>query len=524
MTAFSPEVAFGTKTRSSGRAPTNAASAARASPVSSSKRRAEELDRVPLELALQLLVALEHGRRTGAVAAVIQERDVRVEQELQVATVPRCAASSRSLNPRLPRSVQLLQLGGLLNAFGNGLVLPFLLIYLHNERGIGLGIAGLVLATNAAVSLVAGPIAGALVDRVGGKRMLTDRARLPHARDRRLRVRRDRLAGLPRERRSPASATAPSGRPSRRCSPGCRRASSAPATFAMQRVAMNLGIGIGGVAGGFIATESFRALFLLDALTFVAYAAVLWPVRARAAPRAARAPSARAATATCFRHRVFMALMARQRALHRRRHRAARGAARLRQERGRRSASAGSAGSSSSTRSWSSCCSCRSRGSPRDGGGCRSSRCSASSRPPPGCSSRPAGSGSPEAAPSCCSRSRSRSSALGECLHGAVQAPLVADLADPQHARPLHGDLGALVAGRLHDRPRRRRRPARRLTDRALDRDGVRAACSPGRCSARARARPAREHCAARRSASDAQEPVAVPVAGGEPETARAAG
>ena len=79
----------------------------------------------------------------------------------------------RSLNPRLPRQVQFLQLGGLMNAFGNGLVIPFLLIYLHNERGIGLGAAGLVLATNAAVSLIAGPIGGALVDRVGGKAMLT---------------------------------------------------------------------------------------------------------------------------------------------------------------------------------------------------------------------------------------------------------------------------------------------------------------------------------------------------------------
>ena len=78
-----------------------------------------------------------------------------------------------SLNPRLPRPVQLLQAGGLMNAFGNGLVVPFLLIYLHNEKGIGLGVAGLVLATNAGVSLVAGPIAGAFVDRVGAKTMLT---------------------------------------------------------------------------------------------------------------------------------------------------------------------------------------------------------------------------------------------------------------------------------------------------------------------------------------------------------------
>src|SRR4029079_17372594 len=78
----------------------------------------------------------------------------------------------RSLNPQLPRAVQILQLGGLANAFGNGIVLPLTFIYLHNVRGIGLGTAGLVLGTNAGVSLVAGPLSGVFVDRVGGKRTL----------------------------------------------------------------------------------------------------------------------------------------------------------------------------------------------------------------------------------------------------------------------------------------------------------------------------------------------------------------
>lgn len=73
---------------------------------------------------------------------------------------------------RLPRSVQTLQLGGLCNAFGNGVVLPFTLIYLHNVRGISLAVAGLVLATNAAVALVAGPLSGTLVDRLGGRLVL----------------------------------------------------------------------------------------------------------------------------------------------------------------------------------------------------------------------------------------------------------------------------------------------------------------------------------------------------------------
>ena len=69
-------------------------------------------------------------------------------------------------------AVQTLQLGGLCNAFGNGVVLPFTLIYLHNVRGISLAVAGLVIATNAAVALVAGPLSGPLVDRIGGRLVL----------------------------------------------------------------------------------------------------------------------------------------------------------------------------------------------------------------------------------------------------------------------------------------------------------------------------------------------------------------
>ena len=213
-----------------------------------------------------------------------------------------------SLNPRLPRPVQLLQVGGLMNAFGNGLVVPFLLIYLHNERGISLGVAGLVLATNAAVSLISGPIGGALVDRVGGKAMLTAalgflaagflgyafvespwQGFLASA-----------VTGIGNGLFWPAQSTLLAGLTTR---------AQRSATFAMQRVVMNLGIGLGGVAGGFIASESFRALFVLDALSFVAYAAVLTvfvPEPAHREERAARTGSYR----TVFRHRVFMALMA----------------------------------------------------------------------------------------------------------------------------------------------------------------------------------------------------------------------
>ena len=78
----------------------------------------------------------------------------------------------RGLDPRLPRSVWLVELGGVVNAFGNGFVYPFLFIYLHNVRGFGLGVSGLIVATNAGVALLAGTSGGAAADRFGPKRTL----------------------------------------------------------------------------------------------------------------------------------------------------------------------------------------------------------------------------------------------------------------------------------------------------------------------------------------------------------------
>jgi MFS family permease len=184
----------------------------------------------------------------------------------------------RALNPRLPRSVQMLQLGGLFNAIGNGLVLPFTLIYLHNVREISLGTAGLVVATNAFVSIVAGPFFGSLVDRAGGRRMLAvalvflaagfSLYPLVHAPW--LGFVAASLTGIGNGGFWAAQSTLLAGltRPDQR-----------PAAFAMQRVVMNLGIGLGGVAGGFVATteepRTFVILFVGDALTFLVYLAVL---------------------------------------------------------------------------------------------------------------------------------------------------------------------------------------------------------------------------------------------------------
>ncbi len=215
----------------------------------------------------------------------------------------------RSLNPRLPRSVQVLQLGGLLNAVGNGLVLPFTFIYLHNERGFSLGLAGLILGTNAAVSLLAGPVSGPLVDRLGGRRMLTVAlgflmvgfASYAFVESPWQGFAASAITGIGNGIFWPAQSTLIAG-----LTPRDRRT----AAFAMQRVMMNLGIGIGGLAGGFLAATSFQLLFLGDAASFVLYAAVLTafvPEPGRAPTREGERPGS---YLDVLRHRVFVGFIA----------------------------------------------------------------------------------------------------------------------------------------------------------------------------------------------------------------------
>ncbi len=159
----------------------------------------------------------------------------------------------RTLNPPLPSSVRTLQAGALVNALGNGLAYPFLFIYLHNVRGIDLATAGLIVGTNSAVGLVAGPIVGSVIDRIGGRITLAFSLWL-------MAVGFGGYAFVD----SPwqgflASAIAGIGNGGFWPSQSSLIAGLTPAdqrhqAFAMQRVMMNLGIGLGGLVGGLIAT------------------------------------------------------------------------------------------------------------------------------------------------------------------------------------------------------------------------------------------------------------------------------
>src|SRR5207342_3731861 len=70
----------------------------------------------------------------------------------------------RRLDPHLPRTVWLVQSGGVVNSLGNGIVLPFIVIYLHNVRGISFAESGLALAFGGAAALASGWAAGSIVD------------------------------------------------------------------------------------------------------------------------------------------------------------------------------------------------------------------------------------------------------------------------------------------------------------------------------------------------------------------------
>jgi MFS family permease len=188
----------------------------------------------------------------------------------------------QSLNPRLARDVYVLQAGGLVNAFGNGVVLPFLIIYLHNVRGIALGLAGLAAAVQSAAALLSGFVGGSLTDRVGPKRVLLGS----------LCVMTVSFALMP-SIRSPWEAFAVyvvwgagSGSfwPSQSAllaglTPRGRRSRA----YALQRLTMNLGVAIGGVVAGSIASvahpSTFTTLFVVNCATFVAYMLVLARVR-----------------------------------------------------------------------------------------------------------------------------------------------------------------------------------------------------------------------------------------------------
>jgi MFS family permease len=187
------------------------------------------------------------------------------------------SGAARRLGFGLSRELWFVELGIFLNYLGYGAVLPFEIIYLHDGRGFSLSVAGLVVGTINGIAVVTAPLVGPLIDRFGA-RATTAGAGVGLAAG---------YVGLAfahtPARAFAAAALAGAGNGALNPSQSTLLATLAASDLrhratAVSRVAANAGIGIGGAVGGLVAAyglTGFVVLFLLNALTYLAYVCVL---------------------------------------------------------------------------------------------------------------------------------------------------------------------------------------------------------------------------------------------------------
>ena len=183
----------------------------------------------------------------------------------------------------LPRDVWVLALTTLVNRMGT-MALPFLVLYLTRSLGFTPGDAGIVLAAFGVGGLVSSPLAGRLCDRIGARQVMVGSLALSGV----VMMAFPLVRGLPAilaltlawavlgEAFRPANLTALA----ESTPPELRKRANA-----LVRLAVNLGMSIGPVVGGLLATISFPALFVVDGATALLAAGVL-VVSLRHAPAA----------------------------------------------------------------------------------------------------------------------------------------------------------------------------------------------------------------------------------------------
>lgn len=196
---------------------------------------------------------------------------------------------------RIPRPARVVIAGDAIAALGTGLILPLTLIYLHQVRGIGLPAAGALLAMQAAVGLVAVPLSGVLMDRIGARKVLAGTlvgqvagaAGLAWAHSVLTAIPVMVIFGASMAPRFPAFMTLLAGL--------APRPDEQQRAFAVNFTVLNAGVGIGGGIGAAVASvhhpASFQAMFLGNAvccLLFILVLTRLPDIRPARSPQAAK--------------------------------------------------------------------------------------------------------------------------------------------------------------------------------------------------------------------------------------------
>ena len=183
------------------------------------------------------------------------------------------------MSPRLSGKTRLFLTGNTLSMFGTGMVLPWMIIYFHETRGIALPVVGVLMAAGAATGLVVGLACGALMDRVGARPVLSmillgqvvDAAALAWAHDT--------FTALPAVLIYGATWTPMIGAISTMLNGLTGEPALQQRAFAVNFAAQNMALGIGAaVAGVVVRTHhpgTFQVLFLANGLSSLFFAVLL---------------------------------------------------------------------------------------------------------------------------------------------------------------------------------------------------------------------------------------------------------
>jgi MFS family permease len=221
---------------------------------------------------------------------------------------------ARAWRTDLPRVVLLLQVGNGFSWFGYGLILPFEIIYLHQFRGFSTATAGLVLAAILGAGTLVTLPSGALLDHFRPKPILIAgnvASALGYAG----------FAFVDRPWQAFACAVVGGA------GVGVARTANQTllitvvtpeqraASFALNRVAQNFGLGLGATVAGFVVSaaqdlRSFQALYLFDAIAYAALALVVVAVVPSRRAAATHADAGGGGFRAVARDRRFLTLIA----------------------------------------------------------------------------------------------------------------------------------------------------------------------------------------------------------------------